>query len=165
MKRLFLLIALFLSLSAFTQIEPDSSSFVFPMGSKFVLKLVELDSTHYSYTVEQFEEFYEVIDYFETETLFSTNPFPGTIEFIFCVGSSKYGKEEFKSVLLIRNNTQIDLDYSADINIQDTELYESTSVSSLFPDVKNTELWPYPIDFIAIYDIRKYVSKIIIEEE
>lgn len=55
-------------------------------------------------------------------------------------------------VLLVKNRTNFDLDYRTDIQVQEGVEFEETSNVGIHADVKVTEMWPYMIYNIALYE-------------
>ena len=132
--------------------EIDSAPHVFPIGSKFVLKLTEKDNGQYDVKVLSESMINKKIDYSKSERFFSDNPIPGTIECIFAKGVKS---KPFKSVLLIRNNTKIVLNYKADISYNNSGKFYSTSVMALFPGSCGSELWHDNLKGIILHDFTK----------
>ncbi|MGL5771829.1 MAG: hypothetical protein ACRCX1_03470, partial [Bacteroidales bacterium] len=80
-------------------------------------------------------------------------------QFIFTIathGKTKHEVERnYRSILLIRSRDPYEFNYHAAISSPETEELNPTKVLTLLPNVKNTELWPYFTDSIAIYDFGK----------
>lgn len=55
-------------------------------------------------------------------------------------------------VLLVKNRTNFDLDYRTDIQVQEGVEFEETSNVGIHAGVKVTEMWPYMIYNIALYE-------------
>jgi len=149
MKLSILSLVFLLSSFIFSPTEEDSSPHVFPIGSKFVLKLIEKDNGKFDVEVLSESKIKKKVDYSKSESYFSKKPIPGTIECIFAKG------EKFKSVLLIRNNTKFALNYKADISYNNSGKFYSTSVMMLFPGVSSSELWKDNLKGIILHDFTK----------
>jgi hypothetical protein len=65
-----------------------------------------------------------------------------------------------QTIMTLRNNTEKSLNYSADIVPYGKQEFENTSVTPLFPNVVNTEIWPYFIPVIALYDFKNQKTNI-----
>lgn len=133
--------------------------FAFPIKSKITLKLVPADSLKYKYYILKYEPFDEIIDTYENDKYISKNLEENTIELIFCVGThgdtEKEKKENYQSLLLIKNGTKYPLEYEADMRVYKKEEFEPTSVVPLYPNVKNMEMWPYLIEEIGLHGFRQ----------
>ena len=86
MKRF--LIITFLAITFFAQAQElpsePANGFAFPIGSKFIIKLVPTDSVNFDYSVISFEPFEEIVDVFENDELFEEEGEENTIVFYFC---------------------------------------------------------------------------------
>jgi len=162
MKRL--LIITFLAITFFAQAQElpsePANGFAFPIGSKFVIKLVPTDSVNFDYSVISFETFEEIVDVFENDELFEEEGEENIIVFYFCFGTrgeTEQEKEKNMEVLLImKNYTKEALKYSSDILREEDGEFESTSNVGTFPNAKGTEMWPYMIYAIGLSEFRKY---------
>jgi hypothetical protein len=131
--------------------ENDTSTYAFVIGTKFTLKLVQTDSKHYKYTVQNFKEIDYSIDYSETDSLFDKTPVPETIECYFATGTDQTGP--FKSVLILRNNTKKVINYEALISYAGRDGFEKTSTTPLFPGARGSELWNNNLSAIVIKNL------------
>lgn len=129
----------------------DTTTYAFPIGAKFTLKLIPTDSKNYKYTVLNFQKIDYAIDYSETDSLLEIKPVPETIECVFARGTDQEGP--FKSVLIIRNNTKKTIYYEALISYIGQNEFMKTSVTPLFPGVRSSELWNNNLSAIVIQNI------------
>ena len=153
MKQILPLLLILLSSNLYSQEQKDTTTYTFPIGSKFTLELIQVDSNNYKYHVLNMEQIDYSIDYSETDSLFSVKPIPGTIECFFAKGMDQDGP--FKSVLLLRNNSKVFINYKADIAYDQSGQFYNTSVYPLFPGVKSNELWNDNLTAIVIHSIDK----------
>ena len=166
---LILLTLLFIGISAINaQQENNQASdsipatgYSFPLGVKLKLKLIhpENDTASYKYTIIDKEEFRDTLIVSDVQKYFSKNPEKDIIEVFFSMGyysKPKKGEEKNKmqTIMTLRNNTEKRLNYSADILPYGKQEFESTSVTPLFSNVISTEIWPYFIPVIALYDFK-----------
>ena len=163
MKRLFLAILFALSIKSFSQDLPTepAAGFAFPLGSKFTIKLVEKDSSKFDLSIVDYEPYQQIVDTYETDSLFDEKGVEGTIEFYFCLGTHGYSelqKEENMNVLLIfKNRTKYNLSYKSDIQLEENGEFEETSNIGALSGVKGTEMWPYMIYQIGLHDFEIYI--------
>ena len=161
-KILFLALTLvsFISISAQNNdsIAPQGG-FVFPFGTKVIIRLEPIDSVNFNYSVVKSEKIAEMIDNYDNDHYFSEKLDDNCIEFLFCGGTHGDSREEkqanYQTLLILKNGTKYKLSYKADIQIDQTEKLVSTSVVDLFSRVKSKEIWPYKVDLIALHDFRK----------
>ncbi|MDR0789575.1 MAG: hypothetical protein LBO06_02130 [Bacteroidales bacterium] len=160
-KVIIILCCLFSGINLYSQ-EMDTTSqegFSFPLGCKVTIKLVPIDSVNFHYSVLKFEEFNEIIDTYNNDSLLSKNVEENIIEFIFCIGTHGDTEEEkekhYKTLLLLKSGAKIHLDYEADALFYQQEEYQSTSVVTLWSQAKIVEMWKDAIEFIAIYNFHK----------
>lgn len=132
-------------------VEYDTLFNVIQIGAKFTLKLNKISDKKYKYEVVDFQEIDYCIDYSKTDTLFSKSPELGTIECYFARGIDQSGP--FKSVLILRNNTKEIINYEALISYQGKDEFFNTNVSSLYPNVKASELWNDNLTAIIIKNL------------
>jgi hypothetical protein len=125
----------------------------FTIGTKFVLELVDDDEGNYDFKVLSEESIDYKVDYSKSEDYFSKNPVSGTIECVFAKGKDQSGP--FKSVLLIKSNMKVSLNYKAEISYKKSGKFYSTSVSMLFPGVRSRELWNDKLNEIILHDFSK----------
>lgn len=90
--------------------------------------------------------------------MFQENPQENTIEIFFMGAYNNDGKKDsdWKSLLMIRNNLKIPLNYKADIKYYFSDSFENTSIVPSFPGAKGYELWHHKIDFITLYDFEEF---------
>jgi len=129
----------------------DTTTYAFPIGSKFTLKLIPTNSKNFKYTVKNFQEIDYAIDYSETDSLLEKKPVPETIECFFARGTDQEGP--FKSVLIIRNNTKKVIYYEALISYTGQNEFVKTSLTPLFPGVRSSELWNNNLSAIVIKNL------------
>jgi len=153
MKKLILPLFLAIILFSFVPNKTQSDYHLFPIGTKFTIQLIDNKDGSYDIKVLKEEQIKYKVDYSKTDSIFSSNPKPGTIEGIFAKGIDQKGA--FKSVLIIRNNTKIALGYGADISFNKNGKFYSTSVSMLFPGVISSELWRDKLKGIVLHDFIK----------
>ena len=160
MKKFFFLFAFF-SLISFAQENKVDSTLAFPIGSKFILSMETKDNINYTYKVKNFEIYQNIVTYFKTEKLFAEKPEENTIEIIFCYGKpfDNSTEKDYKTVLLLRNNTKVALSYNALIKLPDKEDFTNTSTLPIVPKARGTEIWPYPIEAIGLINFTKYEQK------
>ena len=96
MKKFYIVFFLLFSFSLIAQDlpSPPSSGFAFPLGSKFTIELIPVDSVNFNISIIKYDPFDEVIDYFKAMELFAEEGKPGTIEFYFCLGTRGETEEE-----------------------------------------------------------------------
>lgn len=75
-----------------------SNGFSFPIGSKFTIKLISVDSINYDYSVIAFESFQEIVNPWELDSLFAEDGDENTISFYFCLGTSGETEEEREKI-------------------------------------------------------------------
>jgi hypothetical protein len=162
MKKLFLIAFLVISYIAQTQELPSepANGFAFPIGSKFTIKLIPVDSVNYDYSVLSFEPFEEIVDTWKNDDLFEKEGEENTIVFYFCFGTRGETEEEkeknMKVLLLMKNYSKMALKYTSDIQREEDGEYEETSNVGTFPGARGTEMWPYMIYSIGLREFRKF---------
>lgn len=161
MDKIFFLILLVIGLNVSGQdlpTEPENG-FVFPIGSKFTIRLYPTDSIHFDYSIVKFEPYQEIIDTWKNDELFEDNGEEETIEFYFCFGTNGETEEEkeknMKILLLMKNRTEFALNYNSVIQTKEDGEFEETSNIGTFPGVKGTEMWPYMIHQIGLNGFKK----------
>ena len=160
MKKIFLILALIIGFSTYSQELPTkpNNGFAFPLGSKFTIKLYPIDSLNFDYSIIKYEPFEEIIDTWENDILFEEQGEKGTIEFYFCLGTSGETETEkeknMKVLLLMKNRTEYSLSYNSDIQTEESGEFEKTSNIGTHSGVKGTEMWPYMIHQIALNEFR-----------
>jgi hypothetical protein len=137
-----------------------ANGFAFPIGSKFVIKLIPTDSVNYDYSILSLEPFEEVVDTYKNSELFEKNGEKNTITFYFCLGTHGETDQEreknMRVLLLMKNYSKEILKYTSDIQTKEDGEYEETSNIGIFPDAKGMEMWPYMIYSIGLKEFRKY---------
>ncbi|NOU47120.1 MAG: hypothetical protein HOO86_08670 [Bacteroidales bacterium] len=162
MKKL-LLIA-FLSITCLTQAQElptiPANGFAFPIGTKFTIKLIEVDSINFDYSVIAFEQFDKTVDTYSHDDLFDKIGNDSTITFYFCLGTHGETEAEKKKntqvLLLMKNYTKFALKYSSDIQREQDGKFEFTSNIGIFPGAMGMEMWPYMIYTIGLNRFEKY---------
>ncbi len=160
MKKLTPLLFLLFSLKTIAQELPTEPApgFAFPIGSKFTIEMVQIDSVNFDFSIIQFEPFQQVVDTYETDTLFEENGKEGTIEFYFCYGShgttEKEKEENMKILLVFKNRTEFNFTYLSDIQRKEEGEFESTSNVGTYSGAIGTEMWPYMIYQIGLHDFK-----------
>ncbi|WP_218031632.1 hypothetical protein, partial [Flavobacterium noncentrifugens] len=161
MKKIHLLFALFLLCSnTYSQTDlniprkfpTENGTFTFPLGSKILIEIKETSKGKYDYRVLSVEPIKEYYSLEKEENLFSDDPKQNTIE-LFMGAYYNEGKDDkdWKTVLVLRNNTKEALNYKADIKYYYSDKFENTSIAGTFPKVKSTEIWANKIDYITLY--------------
>jgi hypothetical protein len=153
MKVFLIAFSILISNSLLSQVLKDTATYAFPIGSKFTLELIKVNEKEFKYHVLKLEPINYAIDYSKTDSLFALKPEKGTIECYFAKGIDQKGP--FKTVLILRNNTGLYLDYKAEIAYEQRDGFFSTSVEPLFPGVKSSELWNNQLTAILIHNISK----------
>ncbi len=153
MKKLILPLFFAIILFSFVPNKSQSDYHVFPIGTKFTIQLIDNKDGSKDIKILEEKQIKYRIDYSKTDSIFSNNPKPGTIEGIFAKGIDQKGP--FKSVLILRNNTKVALGYSADISFNKSGKFYSTSVSMLFPGAISSELWKDKLKGIILHDFIK----------
>lgn len=137
-----------------------SNGFAFPLGTKFTIKLHQIDSTHFDYSIIEFESFEEIIDIYDNDGLFEESGQEGTIEFYFCLGTSGDTEEErdksMRVLLVMKNRTEHILSYESDILTTEDGEFESTSNVGVFSGAISIEMWPYMIYQIGLHDFKLF---------
>lgn len=132
---------------------PEPEYYSFPLGCKFQLHLKLDDEKHFKYTVENFEDFHEIVNSHDNDSIFPTQLRGNTMDVIFCISSKGEAKKDgsnYITTLYLRNNSDYYIDYKAEILIRGGENYKESNVLGIFPGIKSTEMWPYPIDYISL---------------
>jgi len=153
MKQSIAILFFFLSSYLYAQEQKDTATYAFPIGSKFTLELIQMDSINYKYHVLLIEPIDFSIDYSETDNLFSDQPIPETIECFFAKGKDQDGP--FKTVLILRNNSKEYINYKAEIAHDLSGQFYNTSVYPILPGVRSSELWNNHLTAIVIHKIQR----------
>jgi len=136
-----------------------ANGFAFPIGTKFTVKLIPVDSVNYDYSVISIEHFDQIVDSWKTDSLFAKEGDVNTVQFYFCFGTHGDTKEEkdknMKVLLLMKNYTKEVLKYTSEIQREEDGEYESTSNVGIYPGVKGQEIWPYMIYSIGLREFQK----------
>ena len=160
MKKTLLIILIVFSFKTFAQDLPTKrgTGFAFPIESKFTIKLDTTDPENITYSMVKFETFTVEVDSWENDHLFDKKGEEGTIDFIFCTGTSgetMAEKEKNQRVhLLIKNRTKLALDYYSEIQLLKNGEYHKTSNVGCYPGAKGNEMWRNYIYSIAIRDFK-----------
>ncbi len=135
----------------------DYGTFTFPLGTKVLLELKQLDSTKYGYKVLSMESIEGFYSFKQNEDLFSKSPKENTIEIFFMGAFYNEGNEDkdYKTLLMLRSNLKDRLSYKADIKYYNANQFKNTSISGASPGTNTREIWPQKIDYITIYDFVK----------
>jgi hypothetical protein len=161
MKKVLLILFLLTNLVVFSQDLPTepANGYAFPIGTKFIIKLQAIDSIGFDYSIIEFEPYQVTIDTWENDSLFNEVAKNGTIEFYFCLSTSRETKKEkdenMKVLLLMKNRTDYSLSYKSDIQTKKDGDFEETSNVGTFSGAKGTEMWPYMIYQIGLHDFKK----------
>jgi len=123
----------------------------FPLGSKFVIKLVPVDSVNFNYSVLSIEPFKKEVVW-DSDELFEEGGADSTVVFYFGVGTIGDKKATF---LLMKNYSKIPLLYTSEIKRQKDGQFEPTSNIGTLPKIRVWEMWPYPISYIGLSEFRK----------
>lgn len=160
MKKLFLSL-FFFPLMIYCQDLPTqpANGSAFPIGSKFTLKFYPVDSAHYNFSIISFEQFHEIVDIHEDESLFQEKGQDSTITFYFCFGTRGATEAERKSnmkiLLIMKNYSKIAFNYSSEIQIKKKrKKFLPTSNVGTFPGAITTEIWSNMIYFIRLKDFK-----------
>lgn len=136
-----------------------ANGFAFPIGSKFSIKLIPVDSVNYDYSLLSIEQFDKTINYIKTDSLFVRKGDPNTIDFCFCYGTFGDTEEEkeknLKIVLFIKNHTGEMLEYTSEVQIEEGGEYLPVSNIGTYPAGIGKEIWPYMIYMISLREFRK----------
>lgn len=145
-----LLLFLTIVSNVFSQVQKDTVSYAFPIGSRFTLELIPVDSINYKYHVLNSEKFDLCMRFSNAKNHLSKEPISGTIECIFAKG-----EEADQSILILRNNSKVSIDYKAMISYDYTGRFYETSVYPLLPNVSSIEIWNNKLTNIFINNISK----------
>jgi len=131
--------------------------FTFPLGSKILLELKAVDSVKFEYRVLSIEPIEELYSFNKNEDLFSKTKQENTIELFFMPAYRNEGKEDkdYKTLLMLRNNLVMRLNYKADIKYYYTDKFQNTSIIGTSPGGRTQEIWPQKIDLITLYNFEK----------
>jgi hypothetical protein len=131
-----------------------ANGFSFPIGSKFTIKLIPIDSTNFDYSIIEFEKFDKTVDTYKHDDLFNKTGNDSTITFYFCLGTHGDNKAEketnMKVLLLMKNYTKYMLNYTSEIQRKEDGEYEPTSNVGTFSGAMGNEMWPYMIYSIGL---------------
>lgn len=163
MKRTVLLFLLLLLSSNMLSQEAENNTqklpsaygiFSFPIGTKIVLELKQTEEGKYEYRVISYEVYDDYYSFEKRNKLFALEPVENTIELFFVGAYYKEGKDDkdYKTLLKIRNNLKVPLNYKAEIKYYYKDEFESTSIVGIFPGTETEEIWQHKIDFITLYD-------------
>lgn len=146
------------------QINAQEQGFVFPIGCRVVIQLDTLSQAGTTdYQVIYYEDFSEIVDTYDNINHFFIDQPKNTIQFVFTVATHGKTRSEveknYRSIFLVRSRYPYELSYSAAVSAHVSEEFAPAKVQTLIPNVKNTELWQYFTDSIAIYDFGKVLRK------
>lgn len=128
---------------------------IIEINSKFTLKLVEVESGGYNYTLASKESYNQLLDLKKTQNLI-TESAPDEIQGI--LAYAKIGKE-VNAFLILQSGLEKPLTYDLYIKRNDRQNTEKVSVINLFPDVSSTEIWPFRIDYIVFSDFDDVIDE------
>lgn len=117
----------------------DTATYSFSVNQKVTLEIIQVDSVNLKYHVLDIQQIEPGLDYTETDTLFKDDPQDNTLVFYFAEGIDQDGP--FKTVLILRNNTDFIINYKLAITDDLDKGFYMTSVTPLFPNVISSELW------------------------
>jgi len=154
----------FLAITYFAQAQElpsiPANGFAFPLGSKFVIKLIPADSVNFDYSVLSFEPFEEIVDTRKKDDLFEKDGEDNTIVFYFCLGTNGETEQEreknMRVLLTMKNYSKEVINYTSEIQREENGEYEETSNVGTFPNAIGTEIWPYMIYSIGLREFRKF---------
>src|SRR5690606_5686235 len=117
-------------------------SFTFPLGSKILIELKENTNGSYDYKVldiKDIEGYYSLED---NKNLFDAKPKENTVELYFMGAYYNDGSKDsdWKTVLILRNNSKKHINYAADIKYYYNDVFENTSIVGAFPGTNTTEI-------------------------
>ena len=162
MKNIFTCLLLFISVSVFSQenkeFNEDEASeygvFSIPLWTKLVLELKETTPGSYEYRIIESEPYDEMYSFEQDKDVFTNSPKANTIDILFVGAYYNEGKDDkdYKTLLKVRNNLKVPLNYKADIKYYFNDDFENTSIVGAYPGTDTQEIWQHKIDFIALYD-------------
>lgn len=162
MKKFFLILLILINQNIYSQeIEKNTQElpteygvYNIPLWTKLTLELKETTKGKYEYRIIDSETYDELYSFEKGKKVFSNNPQKNTVEILFVGAYYNQGKEDkdYKTLLKVRNNLKVPLNYKADIKYYFNEEFENTSVVGAFPDTDTQEIWQHKIDLIALYD-------------
>lgn len=134
------------------------NSFTFPLGSKILIELKENTNGSYDYKVLKIENIEDYYSLDEDKNLFDAKPKENTVELYFMGAYYNDGSKDsdWKTVLILRNNSKKHINYKADIKYYYSDVFENTSIVGAFPGTNTTEIWAHKIDFITLYDFKNF---------
>ena len=160
MKKYLIILFILSEYISFSQDLPTefSEGFSFPIGSKFTIKLDSKDPEKIKYSIIKFETFQQIIDSWKTNNLFEEKGEEGTIDFIFCIGTSGDNQKEkdknMKVHLLFKNRTKLAMKYFSEIQTDEDGVFKKTSNIGTYPNAQGNEMWPYMIHAIGLRDFK-----------
>jgi hypothetical protein len=161
MKKFFVITFLAITYIAQAQELPSepANGFAFPIGSKFVIKLIPTDPVNYDYSVISFEPFEEIVDTWKNDELFDEKGEENTIVFYFCFGTRGETDQEreknMQVLLLLKNYSKEALKYTSEIQLEEDGEYKWTSNVGTYPNVKTMEMWRDMIYSIGLREFKK----------
>ena len=136
---------------------------IFPIGIKFVIKLVPTDSVNYNYSVLSFEPFRKIVHSSKYDELFEDSGEDNTIVFYFTIGT--HGKTEQEqnenrhTLLIMKSYSKEGLAYTSEMQPKEYGEFEWTSNVGVFPNIIAYEMWPHMIYHIRLKEFKKDASK------
>ena len=124
------------------------NSFVFPAGSKFVVKLIPTKAKNYDFTVLSIEPFDEIVDKWKLGELFEKEGEENTIVFYFCLGT------EGETLLLMKNYSDKALHYDLEIQLEKNGEFKSASNGGIFSSGTGMVTWSSMIYNIKLKKFR-----------
>lgn len=149
-----------ITLSAQKLPTPPQPGFALPLGSKATIELIPVDSINFDISIIELEYVDKEIDSFGNDSLlFSKKGKDNTIELWFGFathGDTEEERNENRSIVLkLKNWTDHHLSYGSDISVDENgEEFEETSNIGLYPGIQATEMWPFMIYYLALYDFQ-----------
>lgn len=151
MRILIALAFLIVAHSVNAQSGSDTTRYPFSAGTHFILKVVKTN-TGLKTSLVKIEKIRKEVDYMNLGPIFSAKPSPGTIEGVFGKGAGQDG--QFKSVLMLRNNTKLKIEYKARILYTGRKGWVETDVYDLLPETGSNELWQNDLSGIELRNFR-----------
>ena len=143
-----------------TKFPTDYGVYTFPLGSKVTIELKETENGKYQYRVLNMEPYETYYSLDKRENLFKKDPEKNTVEIYFMGAFRNKGEDDkdWKTLLNLRNNLDVSLNYKAKIKYYYKDHFENTSIVGAFPKASTNEIWQHKIDFITLSDFQKYQS-------
>jgi hypothetical protein len=154
MRTLFIILLAIIVQTGLAQTNKSSVMKEIPVGSHVYLQVDEINNDILVHILA-IEKYDKELDPARAASLFEKTPEPGTIELYF--GNVRDGGQ-FKSVLLIRNNTKYILEYQAKISYPDQREAVESDVKELLPDRIINQSWNDNLKGISLsgFKVKKY---------